>query len=85
VNQARYVDFVDDARRSAGLGRLLGVSLSYERETLAGDTLAIELGAASPAEGHSVAATRHAFRMVRAGDGALVHRGVFDVAAEPAP
>jgi acyl-CoA thioesterase FadM len=84
VNQARYLDFADDARRSAGLGRLLGVSLSYERETLAGDTLVIELGSGSPAEGHSLPAARHAFRMVRTGDGVVVHRGVLEVAVERA-
>jgi acyl-CoA thioesterase FadM len=84
VNQARYLDFVDDARRSAGLGRLLGVSLSYERETLAGDTLAIELGAASPAEAQASSTAQHAFRMVRTSDGVVVHRGVLQVAEESA-
>lgn len=84
VNQARYLDFVDDARRSAGLGRLVGVSLSYERETLAGETLAIELGAATPAEGQASSTAQHAFRMVRTGDGVVVHRGVIEVAEESA-
>jgi len=76
VNQARYIDFVDDARRAAGLPPLLGVTLSYEHETLAGDTLAIEFG---PADG-----VRHAFRMLRSRDGVLVHRGVVEVSREGA-
>ena len=51
---------------------------------LAGDTLVIELGSGSPAEGHSLPAARHAFRMVRTGDGVVVHRGVLEVAVERA-
>lgn len=70
VNQARYVDLVDDARRAAGLGPLRALSVAYERETLAGEVLEIEVAATGPG--------RHAFQMVRAGDGVVVNRGVFD-------
>lgn len=84
VNQARYIDFVDDARRAAGLGPLRGVTLSYERETLAGETLAIAFGPGHRQPGALSATAQHAFRMVRVADGVVVHRGVVEVAAESA-
>lgn len=81
VNQARYVDFVDDARRAAGLAPLRGLTLAYERETLAGDVLTLELSAASPSNDGQ----RHAFRMLRAHDGVVVNQGVIEVGPESAP
>ncbi|MCA9577836.1 MAG: thioesterase [Polyangiales bacterium] len=68
VNQARYIDFVDDARRAVGLPDIRSLSVSYEREALAGDTLQVEL--------REVAEARHAFRMVRESDGVVVNQGV---------
>lgn len=84
VNQARYLDFVDDARRAAGLGALRGVTLSYERETLAGEVLDIEVGPANTVSDAETESERHAFRLVRAADGVVVHRGVVEVAVEGA-
>ena len=68
LNQARYIDFVDDARRAAGLGALQGLSVAYEREALAGDVLEVEVVAAADGQ--------HAYRMVRVRDGAVINRGV---------
>ena len=70
VNQARYIDFLDDARRAAGLGALRGLSMSYERETLAGDLLDIEL--------HQGDQGQHSYRMLRVADGVVVNQGVLD-------
>ena len=75
VNQARYIDFVDDARRAAGLPRVRRASFSYEAETLAGDRLEVRLG-----RPHAVGERqRHAFSMTRAADSRVVHRGVLEV------
>lgn len=70
VNQARYVDFVDDARRALGLGPLRALSVAYERETLAGDVLAISF--------QRVGEGLHAYRMLRESDGVVVNRGVLE-------
>jgi acyl-CoA thioesterase FadM len=67
VNQARYIDFVDDARRAAGLSAPRGLSVSYEQEALAGDVLDVEV--VPGVDG------RHAYRMVRVADGAVVNHG----------
>ncbi|MBC7172738.1 MAG: acyl-CoA thioesterase, partial [Polyangiaceae bacterium] len=58
VNQARYADFVDDARILAAraehpagaTGRLRSLSIEYARETLAGDAIVTRIAAASSLE-----------------------------------
>jgi acyl-CoA thioesterase FadM len=81
VNQARYIDFVDDARIHAGLGRIRGISLSYDQEARAGDTLLVQLG---PAQTDASPDVRYAFRMLRESDEVVIHRGVLEVAPQAA-
>ena len=69
VNQARYLDFLDDARRAAGLERPRRLTLSYEREVLAGDTLKVAFAPPRAADG------ARGFAMLRESDGQVVNRG----------
>lgn len=77
VNQARYLDFLDDARRGAGLPRMTGLTVSYEREVHHGQSLVVCIdGGTNTPDGRL-----HGYGIFRedpaSGERTLVNRGGF--------
>ena len=70
VNQARYLDYLDDARRAAKLQAFRRVTLAYEQETFGGTDLVISIG---DADSEGV----RPYVMRRATDDSIVNRGAF--------
>jgi acyl-CoA thioesterase FadM len=75
VNQARYVDYIDDTRwfaaqagdRSGVEGRLAGLSVEYRRETHAGERVQMETWVTGD--------RTRAYELTRQPDGEVLARG----------